>query len=798
MPRFRLFGLIAGFVVLAAAMWPGRASAQADEADNAPAVDDRSFDIGVIIDNRSLPRDEADSAMIDALITLLDRQMFIDHIMLFERPDIRVVCDLFGCPPAIERDDGHPSLIWRITREDKARLLIYYIGDGRLEGVERQLLFKRRHWGADDDVVGLSVDWLHRRIEDAGPKSATMLLDTSFSPRPLPCVDADPQLIDEALLDVRRIYERVAADHWRAGENVELGATTPAEAAHCDRFDHMLAGKETPLFTQFLLEGLSEAAADQEPFGDEDRLVDLGEITDYLNDRIDRAVRFQWGRRQHVRAVGGRSEMLASVDPRALRPATKQLLERRKQPPVAATEPEAPLEPEILPEPEAPARTNEQEGGENPAETDPAETEVLPPAPACADDETGADCHPCVLDPNGEACAQHCREGDDTGFCGPDLTSGPPVEETEPVSPVDDPLGGVTIVPVPIESGDPSTTPSAACRFATERIAPYASVLVARIQGGIGPACSWASDPSEPEFGPLGQIFAPVAWRLGREAMQDTVSCVLDCAQQGSSAVIDLSDTPSPLPEPASPVPEASVREALVRQSVSLEETTVPQPTGTLHREVCHWQDEPHPPYIGLPRWMPGTLIIAELLEAFYDCPEPATEPTLPVPIVLPLEAPERDETPSPAVAAADGELADWPPAVADINIPRSETGAETGAETEAEDEPADRVEGDDVVAGEGEPPQTTDEAEDDAAFEARFVPTTDKVRWLQSALTVGNFNPGPIDGVVGPRTRIAIQSWRRAQEEKERTGPLTEREFATIIEAFARRFGQIDAARSF
>ena len=72
------------------------------------------------------------------------------------------------------------------------------------------------------------------------------------------------------------------------------------------------------------------------------------------------------------------------------------------------------------------------------------------------------------------------------------------------------------------------------------------------------------------------------------------------------------------------------------------------------------------------------------------------------------------------------------------------------------------------------------------------FVATALRVRRLQSALTVDNRNPGPIDGIMGKQTMQAVRSWREDHDRANRDGALTEEEFRAIIQAFARRFEQV------
>ena len=174
----RCFGLITLIFLLVSGFLAGPVSAQSETKG------ENDFDIGIIIDNRPEPESEAARADVDRLIRMLDQQMYVEHVLLFERPTIDVVCDLFGCPEEIEPADPFPPLIWQITRESVARLVIYYIGDGRAEGLERQLLFRRDERGGR--AVPFPVSWLHWTLDDVRPESVVVMLDTSFRRRRCP------------------------------------------------------------------------------------------------------------------------------------------------------------------------------------------------------------------------------------------------------------------------------------------------------------------------------------------------------------------------------------------------------------------------------------------------------------------------------------------------------------------------------------------------------------------------------------------------------------------------------------
>ena len=756
------FFLLAMLLCVGSVLAPTRASAQTVE-------EDRKFDIGIVIDNRTLPRSEAARADVDRLIESIDLQMHIEHVMVFERPTIEVVCDVVGCQESIDPDSPFPPLLWQITRREKARIFVYYIGPGRAEGLERQLLFQ----DSDGATVGLSVDWLHVMLEEAEPKFAALMLDTSFAPRRLPCADDDPRLISDALLDIRQNYLRIARDRWNRSGVIELSATTPVEPAHCDRFDLLLEGIQQPMFTKFFLKGVVDGEADEEPFGDEDGLIDLGELSSYLDDRISRAARFHWGRRQNVRTAGSRGRALASVEPRGeLRQETKDLIARRNRAPA-----EAAVTPSGL---ENPDQERDAPGGDAPS--------VSPEAvePRCGEDSTADDCHPCVLDPGGAACIEHCQEDTGSDFCARFLTT-----STEPGADMADSgadsgegaAGGVEVVP--LDEGDGQR--SAACGFVAETIAPYAAVLVQRIQGEVEPSCNWADDRSHVERGPFAQIFTPVAWRLSRTSAQDAVHCLLDCEN-----LVASNDRQIPEAAPLAPQVDGTV---FIRTPVD------PRTYSAFNLEICDRLHEPLPPYIGIPRWMPGTLMMSEALRATYGCPPPAAEPVLPTPLAVAIAPPPPGETPgtdapenpTPAVADADDRLSTWPPSTADIDtspgereplLPTPEV--EIADATSLED--ADDADAPDVPDAPGEPDVPAPPAE------PPFVATEGKVHWLQSALTVGNRNPGPIDGAMGPRTMAAVQSWRRDNGRENRTGALTEPEFQAIIKEFGERFQQVQA----
>ncbi|MGI9502640.1 MAG: peptidoglycan-binding domain-containing protein, partial [Geminicoccaceae bacterium] len=211
------------------------------------------------------------------------------------------------------------------------------------------------------------------------------------------------------------------------------------------------------------------------------------------------------------------------------------------------------------------------------------------------------------------------------------------------------------------------------------------------------------------------------------------------------------------------------------------EPTVDPRTFGPFKREICDQMHAPLPPYIGLPRWMPGTLIISESLRLGYGCPPPASPPSLPMPLVHVLETPAEPDPAGPSddlrinALTADGRLARWSSLAADVDLPPAAEALEP-AGVEPATERADE----------------SREADGEQPDEETFFKTVSRIRWLQSALTLENYHPGPIDGVMGEKTMEAVRAWRRDNDQADPLGDLTEKEFWDIIETFVSRFGQL------
>jgi len=661
------------------------------------------FDIAILIDNRADFDKPAAKADVDKLFQMFDQHMFIDKIVILERPTINVVCDVFGCPDHPRFPSPFPPLIWQIARQKEARLLVYYLGPGRIEGTERQLLFKRTETSAPSDVQPFGVGWLHQKLADAEPKSATLMLDTGFAPRPLPCANDRPFLISDALLNVRLNFESVIDRQRIPSGHVELSGTTPVQVPHCDRIDLTTEDVERPLFSKFLLKGIVDGEADSPPFGDEDHLIDLLEIGRYLDDRLKHAARFQWGRLQNVRAVGP-ERVLAAVDKRKLSEINAEVFNRRN--------------------------------------------------PNAVANKTSSD-------NNKDAAGE---ETDD-----PDII----VTTTPPTQP------------------PPPNGPTGACRFVVNTFAPAATALFEIFGGDRMSSCDWTNETKEPQYKPVEQILIPVAWRLGRSNAQETVSCLLDC--RGLALPTPSADPIQPVDE-VQPADEAQpVEQATEEQpaSTSVSPTTAtPIVRSAFNLEVCdRLKDEPLPFYIGLPRWMPGTYLISEWLRDYLGCPLPIRQTALPTPTMIAIGFPNGFGLPNDcglnSVPAhhLDQLLANLPNYAVGIDIEIGGIKIENLDFKQIDDtQPRSAI---CIPQMEKPLPGPTIQL------------STSEVRWLQSALTVDNRNPGPIDGKIGPKTLRALNAWQADNNRPET--PLSpdmmtmpKKDFQEIIETFGMQFGQV------
>lgn len=810
--------LILLLAFLFAAIWPEPLSAQEPEKG--------TFDIAIIIENRVLPEarldDDAsdlekvaeqkavDSAIaaakadIDLLFETLDRQMDFEHIVRFNRPTIDIICDVFGCPDRIEDVNPFPPLLWPITRGEEARLFFYYIGDGRLEGLERQLLFHRHESAAAQDVVGYPVEWLHQMLAEANASSTLVMLDTSFAPRPLPCVGEDPFLINDALVRVRQNYQRIAREHWNRTDSVELSATTPVQPPHCDRFDQILNELEQPLFTKFLLKGI----VDREANADGDDVIELGELTSYLDDRLKRAARFQWGRLQNVRSVGALSFPVAVVQKRDFRPWNKETLERPEPRPEEEEQEEDTEKEEVKEEDKEEEKPAEKETDKQEPDSGPDATLFDPLDPCEADPDAPGCRHPCDIDATGQACDELCQEN--PSFPCPFIGAGPrniPLRATRELD------GGIIVEPVE-EPNPPADGRSPLCQFAADKLAPFSNRLLENIIGANGPAatCAWTRGDQEIVFEgwwkileSTGYILRPVIWPFVKPlimpVVKKTVGCALNCGGVATANNGDTNGQDDNLRQCDQPAGTNDSRMALADWEELMRRYT------DRHLSICNafyvkaksspipfYDHRPKPFYIGIPRWMPGTWAISEGVRAnLGGCPPPPPDPLIQDnrpgdDCGLEIEPP--DITPSNCQARTpttngtffshrlDRLLHGWMIAgvledveANGIDLPDSGSPKSPPMRPKSQTRPNDQICLPEVAPN--------------------IVLTTSQMRWLQSALTVDNWNPGPIDGSLGKRTIDALNAWRRVNQRPTRS-TITENDFKSVMKTFGCRFGQV------
>ena len=672
---------------------PSFVLADSTETRGERKVDPNAFDIAVIIDNRTAAASpaarQAAKDDVKAIADILDRHMFADHIVRLERPSFAVICDIFGgCPN--EARHVWPSLLAQITERGQSRLYVYYLGPGRIQGLERQLLFRDGAY---------TLGWLHKQLQKAKPKSGLVIAETSFAPRPLPCASESPTLIDASMKTVQRNYTRLLQGRSLPDGLAEITAAMPAQAPHCDRYAMIEEEVERPLFTKFLLKGIVEGQADKDPFGNEDGDVELGELARYTSEEIRRAVRFQWGRRQSVWLAGPDSRVIAKVEPR---PGT--IKEKEEQTP-----------------------------------TDPKETEKdKEQQQSDQKDERTEQRHVCDLDTRSEACLLYCaRNPGDFRYC-TGVCAGAPISDGCPCT-AEDPREGCA-------------RQGSWCSWSGTQLGGAADTLINVTGAESGRVCHWATnrepDPILSFLDAVIEAFTPIGWRLARPLIRRTTACALNCQGRASpiTASLGLSAAiPASVPGGAG-FSAGLTRTASANTASSTEADERPRPKPSFEQQIC---DDQLPPYISLPRWMPGTLAMSEALRLYAGCePEEVIEP----------------------MAPGDRFAHGLPPPVPLVDAP---------AVPKPRYRPPPRY---------AMPPPVTLPPIQPPGFE----PSISEIRWLQSALLLDSHNPGPIDGDIGPSTEAAIMSWREDNGITPLEGALTEAEFLAIIRDYGEKFDQL------
>lgn len=521
-----------------------------------------------------------------------------------------------------------------------------------------------------------TVGWLHKQLEKTAPKSSLVFAETSFSPLQRPCANGNPWMINATMKTAQRSYAQIMEGRGLPRGLAELSAALPAEISHCDRYEQIVDRIERPLFTKFVLKGVVQGLADQAPFGDQDGFIELGELAAYIRPNIERAVQFQWGREQHVWQIGPGSRTIARVTPRDPTFEEREKPGRKKK------------------------TITKRKDDERPKPPDKPEQ------------------HVCDIDQNSEACVLFCAENRDDFRCrfiGVCLDE--PISESCPCM-VGDPRPGCR-------------TEGSWCHWSEEALGPVTEAVATTIGATSTDACQWATrDERNIVVSVLWELFAPIGWRLVRPLVRRTTACALNCQGRARPITASIDDA------------EAFRSGGALAASVDrVASDDVPPPirSGLLSRrpftdEVC---SSDLPPYIGLPRWMPGTLVISETLRSILGCqPKRLFVFGMPPPVTL-VEAPQPPLPPPPP----PGPIAMPPP----IDMPP-----------------------------------------------IRFDQTVSRVRWLQSALTIGNYNPGPIDGTMGKRTAEAIDLWRHNKGLDNLGSDLGEAEFRLIMTEYGEMFDQV------
>ena len=181
----------------------------------------------------------------------------------------------------------------------KSDVLVYYSGHGTpgLTDNKRYLLPVDGDPG-ESEITGYPLDLLMSNLAKLAARSVTVYIDSCFSGQ------------SQAGYLIRNVKGLVISSKAvRPPDNL-----TVITASREDQVAHWDEGSRHGLFTQHLLDALY-GAADLKDFGNEDGVVSLGEVKNYLESEMSRQVRKQFNRRQDATAIGSDTEVLAYLSP---------------------------------------------------------------------------------------------------------------------------------------------------------------------------------------------------------------------------------------------------------------------------------------------------------------------------------------------------------------------------------------------------------------------------------------------------------------------------------------------------
>jgi tol-pal system protein YbgF len=194
--------------------------------------------------------------------------------------------------------ETHEGKLWRyISPKGKSDVVVFYSGHG-VPGLKdkRGYILPVNADAETPEINGFPVDTLLANLGKLKTKSMTVFLDACFSG-------------DSQGGRLVRSTSGIAISPKLPSSSSSMTIITAAQGDQVASWD--LKAKHG-MFTKHLLDAL-RGEADKASYGNGDKKVSLGEVREYLDDRLTRAARRQFGRHQNAWARGDSSTVLASV-----------------------------------------------------------------------------------------------------------------------------------------------------------------------------------------------------------------------------------------------------------------------------------------------------------------------------------------------------------------------------------------------------------------------------------------------------------------------------------------------------
>jgi hypothetical protein len=201
---------------------------------------------------------------------------------------------------AFGNDRSHEGKLWRyLDPKGRSDVTVFYSGHG-VPGLKdkRGYLLPVNADAETPEINGFAVDTLLANLGKLKTKSVTVFVDACFS--------GDSQ---KGMLV--RSTSGITIAPMLPDSSTGMTIITAAQGDQVASWD--LKAKHG-MFTKHLLDAL-RGGADKSSYGNGDKKVSLGEVREYLDDRLTRAARREFGRHQNVWAKGDKEHIIVNKLP---------------------------------------------------------------------------------------------------------------------------------------------------------------------------------------------------------------------------------------------------------------------------------------------------------------------------------------------------------------------------------------------------------------------------------------------------------------------------------------------------